>query len=82
MKRNDVVRAAVAAGFKVNLHSAETFETVVGQFEMFAEMVAKAKREEHAQICDELAEFLYCHLDKDGSELCKSLADSIRNKKS
>jgi hypothetical protein len=38
----------------------------------------KAEREACAKECDELAGILACHNDKDGSEICVSLRDTIR----
>jgi hypothetical protein len=38
----------------------------------------RTEREECAKVCDELAGILACHNDKDGSEICISLRDTIR----
>jgi hypothetical protein len=44
----------------------------------FEALVRADEREACAKECDELAGILACHNDKDGSEICVSLRDTIR----
>lgn len=51
MTRDEIVTMALGVGFKVNLHSAPAFETVVAQFESFANLVAAQEREACKDAC-------------------------------
>jgi hypothetical protein len=44
----------------------------------FEALVRADEREACAKECDELAGILACHNDKDGSDICVSLRDTIR----
>jgi hypothetical protein len=64
---------------------AERFQTWTHDFMMqrLMELVAvsaAAEREACAKVCDELAGILACHNDKDGSDICVSLRDAIRER--
>ena len=66
-------------------NKAERFQTWTHEFMMqrLMELVAvsaAAEREACAKECDELAGILACHNDKDGSEICVSLRDTIRER--
>ncbi len=45
-----------------------------------AREAVEAEREACAKVCDELAGILACHNDKDGSDICVSLRDAIRER--
>lgn len=61
-----------AGGFDATPEFLERFAALVRADERSVEREACAKE------CDELAGILACHNDKDGSDICVSLRDTIR----
>jgi len=50
----------------------------IEKLKAFEALVRADEREACAKVCDELAGILACHNDKDGSDICVSLRDTIR----
>ena len=55
MDREDIIRMAREAGFKVDWQHADVAEIKAKRYEYFAALVAKHEREACAQVCDVLA---------------------------
>ena len=53
MDREDIIRMAREAGFKVDWQHADVAEIKAKRYEYFAALVAKYEREACAKVCDE-----------------------------
>ena len=72
----DTVQDIIECGIEVWLSGERGVQTL----ERFAELIRADEREACAKVCDELAGILACHNDKDGSDICVSLRDAIRER--
>ncbi len=73
MDREEIIRMAREAGFKVDWQHADVAEIKAKRYEYFAALVAKHEREACAKVCDVLA----VH-PKYASDITKVAAQAIR----
>ena len=72
MNREDIIRMALEAGFKVDWQHADVAEIKAKRYEYFAALVAKHEREACAKVCDKLEEALGKYYAKGLTKLCAS----------
>jgi hypothetical protein len=75
MEREQIIRMAREAGFKVDWQHADVAEIKAKRYEHFASLVAAAEREACAKLCDERQEVFQKYYTKGIPALC---AESIR----
>jgi hypothetical protein len=75
MNREDIIRMAREAGFKVDWQHADVAEIKAKRYEHFAALVAAAEREACAKVCEETTAAWTQHLYNSG---CVDCATAIR----
>jgi hypothetical protein len=70
MNREEIIRMAREAGFKVDWQHADVAEIKAKRYEYFAALVAAAEREECAKVCEERQEVFEKYYTKGLAAMC------------